>query len=97
VYGDVPPNLRDRPTLVMSLDNSGGAQQDVELSYLTGGLAWKADYVVELNAADNKLDMSGWVTLTNTSGATYRNAKLQLVAGDVNQVAPPCNRCNAPS
>jgi hypothetical protein len=88
VYGDVPPNLRDRPTLVMSLDNSGGAQQDVELSYLTGGLAWKADYVVELNAADNKLDMSGWVTLTNTSGATYRNAKLQLVAGDVNQVAP---------
>jgi hypothetical protein len=88
VYGDVPPNLRDRPTLVMSLDNTGNAQQDVELSYLTGGLAWKADYVVELNASDDKLDISGWVTLTNTSGATYRNAKLQLVAGDVNQVAP---------
>jgi hypothetical protein len=88
VYGDVPPNLRDRPTLVMSLDNAGSAQQDVELSYLTGGLAWKADYVVELNASDDKLDISGWVTLTNTSGATYRNAKLQLVAGDVNQVVP---------
>lgn len=88
VYSDVPPNLRDRPTLVMSLDNTGGAQQDVELSYLTGGLAWKADYVVELNAADDKLDISGWVTLTNTSGATYRNARLQLVAGDVNQVTP---------
>ncbi|HEX5785988.1 MAG TPA: DUF4139 domain-containing protein [Burkholderiaceae bacterium] len=88
VYSDVPANLRDRPTLVMSLDNSGGAQQDVELSYLTSGLAWKADYVVELNAADTALDLSGWVTLTNTSGATYRNAKLQLVAGDVNQVAP---------
>jgi hypothetical protein len=88
VYGDVPPNLRDRPTLVMSLDNSGGTQQDVELSYLTSGLAWKADYVVELNAADTALDLSGWVTLTNTSGATYRNAKLQLVAGDVNQVTP---------
>ena len=88
VYGDVPPNLRDRPTLVMSLDNTGAAQQNVELSYLTGGLAWKADYVVELNASDDKLDISGWVTLTNTSGATYRNAKLQLVAGDVNQVAP---------
>ncbi len=86
VYGDVPPNLRDRPTLVMSLGNSGAAQQDVELSYLTGGLAWKADYVVELNAAEDALDLSGWVTLTNTSGATYRNAKLQLVAGDVNQV-----------
>nr|WP_315491595.1 DUF4139 domain-containing protein [uncultured Rhodoferax sp.] len=88
VYGDVPANLRDRPTLVMALDNAGAQQQDVELSYLTGGLAWKADYVVELNAAEDKLDISGWVTLTNTSGATYRNAKLQLVAGDVNQVAP---------
>jgi len=88
IYGDVPPNLRDRPTLVMSLDNAGAQQQDLELSYLTGGLAWKADYVVELNANEDKLDISGWVTLTNTSGATYRNAKLQLVAGDVNQVTP---------
>ena len=86
VYPDVPGNLRDRPTLVMSLNNSGAAQQEVELSYLTGGLAWKADYVAELNASDDKLDLSGWVTLTNTSGATYRNAKLQLVAGDVNVV-----------
>jgi len=88
VFGSVPANLRDRPTLVMSLDNTAAAAQDVELSYLTGGLAWKADYVVELNAADDKLDMSGWVTLTNTSGTSYRNARLQLVAGDVNQ-APP--------
>lgn len=86
VYPDVPANLRDRPTLVMSLNNGGEARQDVELSYLTGGLAWKADYVAELNAADDKLDLSGWVTLTNTSGASYNNAKLQLVAGDVNQV-----------
>jgi hypothetical protein len=86
VYGDVPQNLRDRPTLVMSLDNSGAQLHDVELSYLTGGLSWKADYVVELNPADTRLDISGWVTLTNTSGATYRNAKLQLVAGDVNQI-----------
>lgn len=86
VYPDVPPNLRDRPTLVMSLDNDGAAQQEVELSYLTGGLDWKADYVAELNAADDRLDLSGWVTLTNTSGASYNNARLQLVAGDVNQV-----------
>ncbi|MEO7105690.1 MAG: DUF4139 domain-containing protein [Rhodoferax sp.] len=88
VYNDVPANLRDRPTLVMALDNTGAPQQDLELSYLTSGLAWKADYVVELNPTEDKLDISGWVTLTNTSGATYRNAKLQLVAGDVNQVAP---------
>ncbi|MFZ6843898.1 DUF4139 domain-containing protein [Undibacterium sp. RuTC16W] len=86
IYPDVPANLRDRPTLVMVLDNNGAQQQDVELSYLTGGLSWKADYVVELNATDDKLDISGWVTLGNTSGATYRNAKLQLVAGDVHQV-----------
>jgi len=85
VYEGVPRNLRDRPTLVMMLDNEGKTQHDVELSYLTGGLGWKADYVVELNPADDKLDISGWVTLTNTSGATYRNAKLQLVAGDVNR------------
>jgi len=87
VFGDVPGNLRDRPTLVMSLNNSGAAQQNVELSYLTGGLSWRADYVAELNAADTQLDISGWVTLSNTSGASYRNARLQLVAGDVNRVA----------
>ncbi|MBY0573842.1 MAG: DUF4139 domain-containing protein [Undibacterium sp.] len=86
VYPDVPVNLRDRPTLVMSLNNTSSAPQEVELSYLTGGLGWKADYVVELNPAEDKLDISGWVTLTNTSGASYKNAKLQLVAGDVNQV-----------
>ncbi len=95
VYGDVPANLRDRPTLVMSLENTGTTQQEVELSYLTAGLAWKADYVVELNATDDKLDISGWVTLTNTSGATYSNAKLQLVAGDVNIVRPQVSRANA--
>jgi hypothetical protein len=88
VFPDVPANLRDRPTLVMSLDNATGDAQDIELSYLTSGLEWKADYVVELSAKEDKLDISGWVTLTNTSGATYRNAKLQLVAGDVNQVQP---------
>lgn len=86
VYPDVPANLRDRPTLVMALNNAGAAQQEVELSYLTGGLGWKADYVAELNAAEDTLDLSGWVTLTNTSGATYRDARLQLVAGDVNRV-----------
>lgn len=86
VYGDVPKNLRDRPTLVMQLDNQGAKQQDVELSYLTSGLSWRADYVAELNATDDKLDLSGWVTLTNASGAAYRNAKMQLVAGDVNEV-----------
>ena len=86
VFDDVPANLRDRPTLVTQINNKGAADQTVELSYLTGGLGWKADYVAELNAKEDMLDLSGWVTLTNTSGASYKNAKLQLVAGDVNRV-----------
>jgi hypothetical protein len=86
VYADVPANLRDRPTLVTKLNNKTAAEQAIELSYLTGGLDWKADYVAELSPKEDSLDLSGWVTLTNTSGATYNNAKLQLVAGDVNRV-----------
>ncbi|MFA7350145.1 MAG: DUF4139 domain-containing protein [Methylotenera sp.] len=86
VYDDVPANLRDRPTLVTKLNNKTTAEQMVELSYLTGGLGWKADYVAELNAKEDSIDLSGWVTLTNTSGTSYNNAKLQLVAGDVNRV-----------
>jgi hypothetical protein len=86
VYDGVPPNLRDRPTLVTELDSARGGMQNVELSYLSSGLAWKADYVAELNAADTALDLNGWVTLTNTSGTAYPNAKLQLVAGDINRV-----------
>lgn len=89
VYHDVPANLRDRPTLVVQLNNKTSNKQNVELSYLTGGLGWKADYVAELNAADDKLDLSGWVTLSNTSGTSYRNAKLQLVAGDINRIHDP--------
>ena len=86
VYDSVPPNLRDRPTLVTDLHSSRAGAQTLELSYLSGGLAWKADYVAELNAADSALDLNGWVTLTNASGTSYPNARLQLVAGDVNRV-----------
>ena len=88
VYPDVPANLRDRPTLVVQLSNATAGSRQVELSYLTGGLSWKADYVAELNAADDRLDLSGWVTLNNQSGSAYRNARLQLVAGDVHRVTP---------
>jgi hypothetical protein len=86
VYDGVPPNLRDRPTLVTELSSVRAGAQTVELSYLSGGLSWRADYVAELNAADNALDLNGWVTLTNQSGTAYPNARLQLVAGDVNRV-----------
>ncbi len=88
IFDQVPENLRDKPTLVTQLQNQSSAAQSLELSYLTGGLSWKADYVAELNANDTQLDLLGWVTLTNQSGTSYNNAKLQLVAGDVNQVQP---------
>jgi len=86
VFPSVPENLRDRPTLVIDLENRGAGHQELELSYLTGGLSWRADYVAELSPDDSSIDLSGWVTLTNQSGTTYPDALLQLVAGDVNRV-----------
>ena len=88
-FANVPDKLRDTPTLVVSLVNAPAGEHPVELSYLSGGLSWQADYVAELNARDDRLDVNGWATLTNQSGAAYPNAKLQLVAGDVNVVSPP--------
>ncbi|BCR06723.1 DUF4139 domain-containing protein [Desulfuromonas versatilis] len=85
VYPDVPANLRDRPTLVTRLNSGSERPQQLELAYLTGGLSWQADYVAELSPADDQLDLSGWVTLTNRSGTSYRQARLQLVAGDVHR------------
>ena len=84
-FDSVPENLRDRPTLSVLLEAAGG-KQAVELSYLTGGLAWKADYVANLSADGKSLDLNGWVTLTNRSGAGFDDATLQLVAGTVNRV-----------
>jgi hypothetical protein len=91
-YGQVvlpalPENLVSRPTLVWLLRNATGPVQRIEASYLTGGINWKADYVLVLNAADDRADLTGWVTIDNKSGATYGNAALKLVAGDVNRAA----------
>ena len=85
-YGAIPPNLRERPTLVVQLESAVAGRQAAELSYLSGGLSWRADYVAELAGDESKLDLAGWVTLTNQSGSSYENARLQLVAGDVNRV-----------
>ncbi|MCI5130390.1 MAG: DUF4139 domain-containing protein [Candidatus Electrothrix sp. EH2] len=86
IFPSVPENLRDRPTLTMLVDSTSEEAQPVVLSYLTGGLSWQADYVAELGPDDTSLDLNGWVTLNNESGATYENAQLKLVAGDVNRV-----------
>ncbi|HEX4846281.1 MAG TPA: DUF4139 domain-containing protein [Geothrix sp.] len=95
VYPRVPGNLRARPTLVISLNSGVDRDQKLELSYLTGGLSWRADYVANLSADEKTLDLSGWVTLTNQSGAAYPNATLQLVAGDVNRARQRPDRAYA--
>ncbi len=86
IFPSIPENLRDKPTLVTQINNTATGTQELELSYLSRGLGWKADYVVELNSTDDVLDLTGWVTLTNNSGASYPRTRLQLVAGDVHQV-----------
>jgi len=85
VFPGVPENLNAKPTLVWMLDNDLPSTQKIEATYLTNGINWRSDYVVTLNDKDDKADLSGWVTIDNHSGATYKNAKLKLVAGDVNR------------
>jgi hypothetical protein len=85
VLPSLPENLVAQPTLVWLLRNQTTAPQRVEASYLTGGITWKADYVLVVNDADSRSDLTGWVTIDNKSGATYANAALKLVAGDVNR------------
>ena len=89
VLPSLPENLVSKPTLVWLLRNQTARPQRVEASYLTGGITWKADYVMVLNAADTLSDLTGWVTIDNKSGATYGNAALKLVAGDVNRAPEP--------
>ena len=86
IFPNIPNNLISQPTLLWSLENRNADAQKVEATYLTRGLNWKADYVAVLDAKDKTLDLSGWVTLDNQIGATYLNARLKLVAGDLNRV-----------
>ncbi len=85
-FPELPEGLITKPTLVWLLDAGQSGDQDVEVTYMTGGINWRADYVVQLNEDDTALDLNGWITLDNSSGATYNDAKLKLVAGDVNVV-----------
>lgn len=87
-FPDLPDNLYSRPTLIWTLDNTGAPTQTIEASYLTTNIQWKADYVLTVTRDEKTADLDGWVTLTNNSGASYDNATLQLVAGQINQVTP---------
>ena len=85
-FPELPDNLYERPTLLWTLENSGAGRHRVEASYLTTNLSWSADYVLNVAKDDSSGDLNGWVTLVNHSGTAFKNAQLQLVAGDIHRV-----------
>lgn len=92
VFDRVPENLRARPTLSVTLETQRGGARPVTLTYLTPGLGWQADYVALFDETAGRMDVQGWITLTNNSGTEYRNADTLLVAGAVNQAQPDHGR-----
>ena len=85
-YPQIPAGLVMKPTLVWSLEStSAETEHEMEVSYLTGGLSWSADYILTLDDDDRFADLTGWVTITNTSGVEFEDAELKLVAGNVNR------------
>src|SRR5436190_5975294 len=91
-FPELPDSLYSRPTLIWTVQNDGAARHRVEASYLARSLAWNADYVLTVARDDKAADLNGWVTLTNNSGTAFKNAKLQLVAGDLNRVRQQLNK-----
>ena len=85
VFDKLPENLREKPTLMAKIYSPQAALQDLELVYLTNGISWKTNYVARVESA-SLLDLTAWVTINNNSGVDYNNAKISLIAGDVNQV-----------
>jgi hypothetical protein len=86
-FPELPDGLITRPTLVWHVLADRSGTQDVEVTYLTGGMTWQADYVLLLGSDDASLDLDGWISLNNTSGATFRDAQLKLIAGDLQRIA----------
>ena len=86
---EIPKGLITRPTLVWRLRAGNGGEQPLEVSYMTGGMAWHAEYVAVLDAAETSLDVQGWASVQNNSGATYDDAKVKLVAGSINRAQQP--------
>ena len=88
-FTKLPEGLVLKPTLVWLAESDGGKKSECEVSYLTNGITWHAEYVAVVDKDDKNLSLSGWVSIDNKSGATYENASLQLVAGKVNRVTQP--------
>src|ERR1700694_2206368 len=87
-FPELPGNLYERPTLLWTLQNLGAQRHRVEASYLTSNLSWNADYVLNVAKDETSGDLDGWVTLVNHSGTAFKNASLQLVAGDLHSELP---------
>jgi len=88
IFDKVPENLRSKPTLSVTVMGDKRGSRPATLSYLTSGLGWRADYVALFDDAAGKIDVQGWVTLTNSSGTTYDNAATTLVAGNAQPRRP---------
>lgn len=85
ILPEIPETLKASPTLTWLIHAEQGSRASVEASYLTKKISWKADYVLTLNEQNEQADLTGWVTIDNQSGATYKNARLKLIAGDIHQ------------
>ena len=88
-FASAPAHLRAHPTLVLDLNSASAGPEALSLSYLTGGLHWRADYVARLSENETELALTGWVTLTNGTEAAFENARLRVVAGVLNRAARP--------
>ncbi len=86
ILPEIPENLIAKPTLIWMLKNRNKKRQEIEASYLTSGINWKADYIAVIGKDNDICDLSGWTTINNRSGAQYNDAEIKLVAGDVNRV-----------
>lgn len=89
VFDSLPAGVRPQPTLSMAVTAKGAQDVDAELSYLTGGLSWRPDYVAQYDSDSNRMDLLAWATVTNTTGTDFPNSKLKLIAGDVNRDQRP--------
>ena len=92
IFDSIPPNLRARPTLSVTVDAERSGSRPMTLSYLTPGMSWKSDYVALFDEKAGKIDVQGWITLNNSTGTTFTNARTLLVAGNVGQVQQGYNR-----
>ncbi len=84
IFPSVPRNMITRPSLVWNIKTAKAGTLGIDLKYLTSGISWKSDYV--LNLGSSSLDLVGWITVNNRSGVAYPHARITCLAGEVNRV-----------